>query len=163
MRRATRHADGETQMTDQPPIRIFVCHLFARHADYLRVFEYLECVEKFAYLNQSNPDNVPGGGREGLKDELRSQIRDAEILILPLSIYAENKELVTFQLDVAGAFNKPVMAIKAFGDTLMLKRDLAERLGQVVDWNERAIVDAIRRLARHEDTARWEVIEFTLD
>jgi hypothetical protein len=33
----------------------------------------------------------------------------------------------------------------------------------VVEWNERALVDAIRHHARHEDTARWDVVEFKLD
>lgn len=150
-------------MGNREPIRIFVTHLFARHTDYLRVFEYLESVENFAYLNLSDPDRVPAGGKEELKEELRQQMREAEVVILPLTIYAENKDLVTFQLDAAGAFNKPVLAIKAFGDTLMLKRDLMERLRDIVEWNERSIADAIRRLARHEDTQRWEVIEFKLD
>jgi hypothetical protein len=150
-------------MGNREPIRIFVTHLFARHTDYLRVFEYLESVENFAYLNLSDPDRVPAGGREGLKEELRQQMREAEVVIMPLTIYAENKDLVTFQLDAAGAFNKPVLAIKAFGDTLMLKRDLMDRLRDIVEWNERSIADAIRRLARHEDTQRWEVIEFKLD
>jgi hypothetical protein len=150
-------------MGNREPIRIFVTHLFARHTDYLRVFEYLESVENFAYLNLSDPDRIPAGGKEELKEELRQQMREAEVVILPLTIYAENKDLVTFQLDAAGAFNKPVLAIKAFGDTLMLKRDLMERLRDIVEWNERSIADAIRRLARHEDTQRWEVIEFKLD
>jgi hypothetical protein len=150
-------------MASSEPVRIFVTHLFAKHGDYLRVFEYLESVDNFAYLNLSDPDRLPDGGKEGLKEELRSQIRQAEIVVMPLSIYAENKDLVTFQLDAAGAFNKPVLAIKAFGDTLMLKKDLMERLGNIVEWNERTIVDGIRKLARHEDTARWEVIEFKLD
>jgi hypothetical protein len=150
-------------MGNREPIRIFVTHLFARHTDYLRVFEYLESVENFAYLNLSDPDRVPAGGREGLKEELRQQMREAEVVIMPLTIYAENKDLVTFQLDAAGAFNKPVLAIKAFGDTLMLKRDLMDRLRDIVEWNERSIADGIRRLARQEDTQRWEVIEFKLD
>lgn len=150
-------------MGNREPIRIFVTHLFAKHSDYLRVFEYLESVDNFAYLNLSDPDRLPDGGKEGLKEELRNQMRDAEIVVMPLSIYAENKDLVTFQLDAAGAFQKPVLAIKAFGDTLMLKKDLMARLGDIVEWNERTIVDAIRRLARHENTARWEVIEFKLD
>jgi hypothetical protein len=29
-----------------------------------------------------------------------------------------------------------------------------------VGWNERHIVDAIRRQARHEETTRWDVIDF---
>ena len=32
-----------------------------------------------------------------------------------------------------------------------------------VDWDGRALVDAIKRQARHEETNRWEVIEFKLD
>jgi len=34
---------------------------------------------------------------------------------------------------------------------------------EIVEWNERSIADAIRRQARHEDTARWDVIDFKLD
>jgi hypothetical protein len=34
---------------------------------------------------------------------------------------------------------------------------------EIVDWNDRAIVDGIRRLARGENTAQWETIEFKLD
>jgi hypothetical protein len=32
-----------------------------------------------------------------------------------------------------------------------------------VAWNGRDMADAIRRQARHEDTTRWDVIEFKLD
>lgn len=150
-------------MTDQTPIRIFVGHPFAKHADYLRVFEYLESVDSFAYLNTSAPEARPAGGPEALKEELRRQIRAAEIVVVPLSVYADHKDLVAFQLDFAGAAKKPVLAIKAFGATLVAPRELAGRLSDTVDWNERAMVDAIRRLARHEVAARWELIEFTLD
>ena len=34
---------------------------------------------------------------------------------------------------------------------------------RTIDWSERELVDAIRRQARHEDTARWDTIEFKLD
>ena len=33
----------------------------------------------------------------------------------------------------------------------------------LVDWDSRALVDAIKRQARHEETNRWETIEFKLD
>jgi hypothetical protein len=32
-----------------------------------------------------------------------------------------------------------------------------------VDWDERGLVDAIRRLARHEGTSRYETVEFNPD
>ena len=31
---------------------------------------------------------------------------------------------------------------------------------EIVGWDSRSIVDAIRRQARHEDTARFDTIEF---
>jgi hypothetical protein len=33
----------------------------------------------------------------------------------------------------------------------------------MVDWNDRVITDAVRRLARGEDTQAWDVIEFDMD
>jgi len=38
--------------------------------------------------------------------------------------------------------------------------ELAKRARKHLEWNEREIVDAVRLLARHEDTARWDVIDF---
>lgn len=150
-------------MSDSSPIRVFVAHLFAKHPDYLRVFEYLESVESFSYLNTSDPDDIPAGGREGLKEGLRTQIKGAEVVVLPVSIYESNRDLATFQLDVAAACSIPVVAVKSFGDTVVLQKAVIDRAAEVVEWNERSIADAIRRQARHENTARWEVIEFKLD
>ena len=41
--------------------------------------------------------------------------------------------------------------------------DLVGRARENIEWNDREIVDALKRQARHEDTSRWETIEFTLD
>ena len=30
-------------------------------------------------------------------------------------------------------------------------------------WDERAIVDALRRQARHQESTRWDTLEFKLD
>ena len=150
-------------MSDASPIRVFVSHLFEKHPDYLRVFEYLESREKFLYLNVSDPEKVPGGGKEGLKDELRSQIRAAEVMVLPVSIYSLNRDLVTFQMDCAGAFSKPILGVKSFGETVVIHKIILERAADIIDWDARALVDAIRQHARHENTARWDIVEFKLD
>lgn len=150
-------------MSDASPIRVFVSHLFEKHPDYLRVFEYLESRERFHYLNVSNPDHMPGGGKEGLKDELRNQIRASEVMVLPVSIYELNRDLVTFQMDCAGAFNKPIIGVKSFGDTVIIQKIILERAADVVEWNARSLVDALRHHARHENTVRWDMVEFKLD
>lgn len=150
-------------MSDASPIRVFVSHLFERHPDYLRVFEYLESREKFHYLNVSNPEATPAGGKEGLRDELRSQIKASEVMVLPVSIFDLNRDLVTFQMDCAGAFSKPIVGVKSFGETVVIQKIILDRAADVVDWDARSLVDALRQHARHEDTARWDVVEFKLD
>ena len=150
-------------MSDASPIRVFVSHLFEKNPDYLRVFEYLESRDKFLYLNFSDPEKLPGGGKEGLKDELRSQIKSAEVMVLPVSIYEMNRDLVTFQMDCAGAFSKPIIGVKSFGETVVIQKIILERAADVVDWDARSLVDAIRHHARHENTARWDIVEFKLD
>jgi len=36
-------------------------------------------------------------------------------------------------------------------------------IDETVAWDERALIDAVKRQARHEDTTRWDTIEFKLD
>ena len=66
-------------MTENNPIRVFTTHTFAESDDYLRVFEFLENVDRFYYLNVSKHENMPTtGGAQEIKDELIHQIREAE-------------------------------------------------------------------------------------
>ena len=53
--------------------------------------------------------------------------------------------------------------LEPFGTTDPVPAKLREMADEVVPWNGREMCDAIRRQARHEDTTRWDVIEFKLD
>lgn len=150
-------------MSEKNPIRLYVTHAFASHPDYHRVFEYLEALPNFFYRNCSVPDHLPGvGGKEALKEEYRTQLKTAEVVIVLCSLYAENEYWTTYQMDAAQASNLPLVAIEPFGVTAKVPAEVAKRAAEVVGWNERNIIDAVRRQARHEDTARWETIEFKL-
>lgn len=150
-------------MSEKNPIRVFVTHAFAEHPDYHRVFEYLETASNFFYVNCSAPDDIPaGGGREALKETLRNQIRKAEVVLVLSSLYEENRDWITYEMDAAQALDLPIIAIEPFGGLGSVPPDVAKRASEVVGWNERSIVDAARLQARHEDTARWDVIEFEM-
>jgi len=150
-------------MSEKNPIRVFVTHMFSDHPDYHRVFEYLESSPNFFYTNCSAPQNVPGtGGKEALKAELRKQITAAEVLILPAAMFEENRDLIAYQLAAAKAAELPIVVLKPFGGVQEVPAEVAERAAETVDWNERFIVDALRRQARHEETTRWETIEFEM-
>jgi hypothetical protein len=151
----------ENPVSEDNPIRVFVTHNFKETPDYLRVFEFLESVERFFYLNTGKPENVPEtGGLEAIKDELIVQIKECEAVIVLATLYREQQDLVSYQLDVAEANEKPMIAIRPFGGMLETPEELVERVNEHIEWNEREIVDALKRQARLEDTSRWDVIDF---
>ena len=148
-------------MSENNPIRVFVTHNFKESADYLRIFEFLESMERFFYINCSKPENrQEGGGMAELKDELISQIKECEAVIVLATLYENMQDLVSYQLDVAEANEKPIIAIRPFGGMSETAPELIERANEHIEWNEREIVDALKRQARLEDTSRWDVIDF---
>ena len=49
-------------MFEDNPIRVFATHNFQETDDYLRVFEFLESVDRFYYVNVSKPEDLPASG-----------------------------------------------------------------------------------------------------
>ena len=148
-------------MSENNPIRVFVTHTFAETYDYLRIFEFLESMDNFFYLNVSKPEEMPKtGGLEAIKDELIAQIKESEAVIVLSSLYSDNTDLVKYQMDVAEANEKPTIAIRPFGGMAETPTELAERANEQIEWNDRQMVDALKRQARLEDTSRWDVIDF---
>ena len=148
-------------MSEKNPIKVFVTHTFEEYGDYHRVFEYLESSPNFFYLNVSNPENPPAsGGKEAIKDELLKQIKLSEVVVVLAGLYNEHQDWITFQMHAAEATEKPLVAIEPFGGIEDVPEEVARRADETVGWNERSIVDAIRRQARHEETTRWDVIDF---
>ena len=148
-------------MSENNPIRVFVTHTFAETYDYLRIFEFLESMDSFFYLNVSKPEEMPKtGGLETIKDELIAQIKESEAVIVLSSLYSDNTDLVKYEMDVAEANEIPTIAIRPFGGMAETPTELVERANEHIEWNDRQMVDALKRQARLEDTSRWDVIDF---
>lgn len=150
-------------ISQQNPVRVFVSHAFEASDDYHRVFEYLESSHNFYYRNCSDPEPRGSGDQAALKDELRRQISLAEVVIVPSAQYATHRELIDFQLNCAKGLDKPVIVLETFGVKQKMPVQLEALGDEIVEWDERSIADAIRRQARHEDTTRWDTIDFKLD
>ncbi|MBT8065963.1 MAG: hypothetical protein KJO09_01885 [Gammaproteobacteria bacterium] len=148
-------------MSENNPIRVFATHTFEESDDYLRVFEFLESVDRFYYVNVSKPENIPlSGGLQAIKDELIAQIKECEALFVLPSVYEEKQDLVRFMMDVADANDKNMIAIRPFGGVAETPKEVEERSKELIEWNDREMADALRRQARGEDTSRWEVLDF---
>ena len=147
-------------MSEDNPIRVFVTHGFTETDDYLRLFEFLECVDRFYYLNVSKPEDAPSGGMDEVKDVLINQIKDSEAVFVLPSVYESQPELVNFMMDGADAAGKPMIVIRPFGGVAETPKELIDRANEHIEWNAREMVDALKRQARLEDTNRWDVIDF---
>jgi hypothetical protein len=150
-------------VSQQDPIRVFVGHVWGVDDDYLRVFEYLTSARNFYYTNTSAPEAKPTGGAEAEREELRRQINAAEVVLLPAAHHARAGLLTEFQANFAKSAKKPVLVLRTFGRAAAVPASLSSIADEILDWNERAMVDALRRHARHEDPARWDTIDFSLD
>jgi hypothetical protein len=151
-------------MSQRDPIRVFVTHCFEDSDDYTRAFEYFESARNFYYRNCSAPDvRLSTPSQDALREELRRQIALAEVVIALASLYPAQQDLLVFQLNYAKASDKPVVLLPHFGRSALDPKALAGLIDESVPWDERALVDAVKRQARHEETTRWDTIEFKLD
>jgi hypothetical protein len=151
-------------VTENNPIRLFVTHLYTPDEAYFRVFEYLENQPNFYYKNLATPDRPPRAKeKEAIREDLRRQMTDAEVVVLLSSLYERDPGLIEFQALYAQSCDRPLIVMEPFGTDAKVPDKLREMADEVVGWNGRDMADAIRRQARHEDTTRWDVIEFKLD
>lgn len=152
-----------SSVSQQNPVRVFVAHAFADYDDYRRAFEYLESARNFYYRNASVAELPQVLDAEAQRQELRKQINLAEVVIIPASLYRAHRELVDFELACAKSFGKPVIVLKTFGVAAALPVQLEALADDVLEWNDRDIVDAIKRQARHEESTRWDTVEFNVE
>jgi hypothetical protein len=145
------------------PIRLFVSHSWEENEDYNRVFEYLEAPGTFYYQNTSLPDAKRPLDKESQREDLRRQIAPCEVVVVVPAAYQRAPELVQFQMNFAKAADRPIVAMENFGSTEALPKAIKDLADEVCAWTERDLIDALRRQARHEDTTRWDTIEFKLD
>ena len=151
-------------MSQRDPIRVFVTHAFELSDDYLRVFEFLESARNFYYRNCGGPEQRPvDTSSEGQHEALRQQMASAEVVVALSSLHAGHRALLLFQLNYAKASEKPVVLLPGFGRELVLPVEIMQMSAERARWEERGLVDAIRRQARHEETTRWDTIEFKID
>lgn len=151
-------------MSQQDPIRVFVTHNWHDSDDYVRVFEFLESAKNFFYRNTSTPDTPPSAvDSESVRADLRRQIDAAEVVVALASLYAGSPDLTIFQMNYAQSQKKPVLLMGFFGVRQDIPKLLVDRANEVGEWNDRQIVDAIRLLARGENTQRFDSVDFNPD
>lgn len=150
-------------MSEDNPIRLFAVHGWQMDEDYRRLFEYLESADNFYYKAISNPDaqSPQGDGVAARRTLIGEALKQTECVICPAGTWERFNDWARFTVDAARALELPVIAIEHFGPKNIDIR-LKGLASSVVGWDSRSIVDAVRREARHEETMRFDTIEFKL-
>lgn len=150
-------------MSERNPIRVYAVHGWHRDEDYVRLFEYMETADNFFYKSVSDPDAriAENDGQAARRTLIGKALQDAECVVCTAGTWERFNEWARFTIDSARALDLPIVAIEHFGPKNMDVR-LKGYAGEIVGWDSRSIVDAIRREARHEDTARFDTIDFDM-
>lgn len=151
-------------MSERNPIRLYAVHGWHQDEDYSRLFEYLESADSFYYRALSNPEARSPKGDSSLarRELIEEALKDAECVVCCAGTWERFNDWARFTVEQARRMDLPVVAIEHFGPRNMDEL-LKGRAAESVGWDSRSIVDAIRREARHEDTTRFDMIEFKLD
>lgn len=150
-------------MSERNPIRVYAVHGWHRDDDYVRLFEYMESADNFFYKACSDPDarSAEGDGTAARRTLITESLKNAECVLCSAGTWERFNDWARFTVEKARELDLPVVALEHFGP-----RDMDIRLKghaeEVVGWDSRSIVDAVRRQARHEDTTRFDTIEFDL-
>ena len=150
-------------MSEKNPIKLYAVHGWIRDEDYSRLFEFIESADNFFYRALSNPEAQlgPGDGVAARRTAIVEALKDTECVVCAAGTWERFNDWARYTLDAARAADLPVVAVEHFGPQNMDSR-LKGYAAEVVGWDSRSIVDAIRRQARHEDTTRFDTIEFDL-
>jgi hypothetical protein len=153
----------EFTMSESNPIRLYAVHGWHQDEDYARLFEYLESADNFFYRALSDPaaQSPQGDGTAARRTLISEALKHAECVVCPAGTWDRFNDWARFTVESARSLDIPVVAIEHFGPKNMDVR-LKGHAAEVVGWDSRSIVDAIRREARHEDTTRFDLIEFDL-
>lgn len=150
-------------MSEQDPIRLYAVHGWTRDEDYSRLFEFIQSAENFYYRAVSDPDSHPdqGDGVAARRTAIGEALKEAECIVCAAGTWERFNDWARYTIESARALDLPVVAVEHFGPKDMDPR-LKGYASEVVGWDSRSIVDAVRRQARHEDTTRFDTIEFDL-
>jgi len=150
-------------MSENNPIRLYAVHGWEKDEDYVRLFEYLESADKFYYRSLSDPDahSTQAPGVAARRTLINDALKQAECVVCTAGTWERYNDWARFTVETARSLDIPVVVVEHFGPKNMDIR-LKGHASETVGWDSRSIVDAIRREARHEDTTRFDMIEFDM-
>ncbi len=128
---------------------IFIAHGWKQSDHILKLQEQLdrgsEFDEQFVYVNHGNfdPSEIEKKDADSLDIALRNQMANADVLLLPIDLYEENKEWVDKELKLARDMEIPVVIIRSFKN-LETPPHLEQTADEAVVFDPEEIMKAVK-------------------
>ena len=123
---------------------LFISHAWTHNDEYYRLIEFLNNAPWFHYRNYSVPEHDPLGTRTDhqLWEALERQIRPVNCVLVLAGMYANHRDWMKAEIDIAQGFNKPIIGIRPWGQQRTPVE--VQNTAHMVGWNTASIVQAIR-------------------
>jgi len=130
---------------------LFISHSWAYSDAYEKLVALLDKDENFIYKNYSVPKDDPvhtKGTDKELYDAIKEQISHASVVLILAGVYSSYSKWIDKEIKIAQTEfeeEKPIIAIEPWGAEKTSKK-VKEAANQIVKWNSKSIIDAIKEL-----------------
>ncbi len=129
---------------------LFISHSWAYKDAYEKFCALLNSAPRFYYRNYSVPKDDPihnAANQLALYAAIKQQIVFCEVVIIMAGVYSTYSKWIQKEIQIAKRdFNKPLLAVKPWGNT-QVSSIVQANADRLVSWNTDSIVRAIRELA----------------
>lgn len=131
---------------------LFISHAWKYGDDYNRLVNLLDNASNFKYRNYSAPEDNPLKNTDGsdvtnkseITFSIERKINPVNVVLVISGMYYNNRDWMQKELDIAVNKNKPIIAIKPWGNSI-IPQAISDVAADTVGWNTDSIVDAIRK------------------
>jgi hypothetical protein len=133
---------------------LFISHAWKYGDEYTRLERLLKNSKNFYYRNYSAPSDKPLHNLDSTDVVTKNQIENAikrkispvNAVLVISGMYANNRYWMEKEIHTAITMDKPIIAIKPYGNTVM-PNFIRACADEIVNWNTDSIISAIRRHA----------------
>lgn len=128
---------------------IFISHAWGYSEHYDKIKEWFDGAANFAWSNCSVPstNGLPDKTAKGLMAGMTRQINPSQVVVLLGGMYAAHSSWIEYEISEAKRLNKPIVAVKPWGQERIPKIVKDASWCEPVGWNSASVVHAVRHFS----------------
>ena len=131
---------------------LFISHSWNHSDAYEKLCSLLDSASYFNYKNYSVPKNDPVHDADNISElyeAIKRQVTPCHLVIIMAGKYATYSKWINREIKIAKEeyeIAKPILGVKPWAQT-QVSSVVSENADELVSWNTKSIVEAIRRLS----------------